>query len=104
MKIKMNEIWFTQKVLKRIWQIPDIVKAIENEDIIEPIKLQICEDDQIEILNGHHRITAMWLAGLKEITNFKIFIANKTRNRFFKVGSKKFEDLLKQNTLCMLNT
>lgn len=60
MDIKISRLWFTQKVLKRKDSIPHLMKIKD----LDPVKLQYCElDDEIEIINGHHRVTAIYLSG-----------------------------------------
>lgn len=30
-----------------------------------PIELQLCDDGEYEVLNGHHRVIAYWLSGIE---------------------------------------
>ena len=61
------EIYSTQKSLKRREQIPGIVKSILAGKYVEPILLSTCEDGNIQVENGHHRLSAYILSGRKTL-------------------------------------
>lgn len=60
MNIRLSDLWCTQRKLHRIHTIPDLMTY---DKFNTKIKLQYCEeDDQIEIINGHHRCFALLMA------------------------------------------
>lgn len=65
----IGSLWFTQRSLKRSYQIEPLARTFKVEGYYfdPPIELAKCDDGEIEIINGHHRITALWLAGFKTL-------------------------------------
>lgn len=63
MTIPIWKIWLTQRHL----DIRRLVAAISHNDYTEKIELRRCEDGQIELVNGHHRLMAMWAKGRREL-------------------------------------
>lgn len=85
--INLSNIWFTQKILKRKEIIPDLIKNINN---LPKIKINILPDNSIEIKNGHHRMTALWISGVREmnIYDFDVFYPEIPRlRRFWQVNN-----------------
>lgn len=64
--VLINRLWFSQARLKRLQQMPDLIAHARSGGLfnLDPlIELHQNEDEEIVINNGHHRVTAAWLAG-----------------------------------------
>ena len=61
--MQLATLYVSQRGLRRLEQIPALVEAIRNGDPIPPIRLSEDDDGSIQVEDGHHRITAYWLAG-----------------------------------------
>lgn len=88
-------IWMSQRRLRRAGQIPAMIKASENGDL-PPITLARCEDGEIQLEDGHHRLTAIWLSGRKVLEDHEYIVVEKDqwKRRFGKIedviGSTRF--------------
>lgn len=73
--IAIESLWATQRNLKRKTQIPNLMKLERFKDLIE---LHLCEDREIQINNGHHRVLAIWLSGRKYLypDEYKLILTN----------------------------
>ncbi len=51
------------------------------------IELIICEDDEVEINDGHHRVVAIWLSGRKTLNKneYILWHGQSFRNRIGKI-------------------
>lgn len=63
--IEIEDIFATQRCLKRKEQIAGIVKAIEDGERIEQILLFKADDGKVSVVDGHHRLSAYYLSGKK---------------------------------------
>ena len=64
--VLIDRLWFSQARLKRLQQMPDLIAYARNGGLFNRnplIELHQNEDEEIVINNGHHRVTAAWLAG-----------------------------------------
>lgn len=64
--VLIDRLWFTQARLKRPQQMPDLIAYARSGGLFNRpplIELHQNEDEEIVINNGHHRVTAVWLAG-----------------------------------------
>lgn len=77
--MKIADIWVSQKSLKRYKQIPELVEIIKSGNYHEiPAIELICNDhDEVQLLDGHHRLAAYYLAGWRtlEYSDFHITTA-----------------------------
>ena len=63
----IKDIYATQKCLKRVYQIPEMVRRITEHGYIgAQIILFRSDDGKYSIVDGHHRLTAYFAAG-KEV-------------------------------------
>jgi hypothetical protein len=81
--IPITSLWFTQKSLKRKDKIPEL-SALESFET--RIEISIAEDGELEIINGHHRVTAVWLSGRKTLLphEYLLIPTENSRHRFGK--------------------
>lgn len=66
--IELANLYVTQRNLKRIVQIPDLIEHIHSETRLDPIEVSEILDDLdqcigYKIENGHHRAVAYYLSG-----------------------------------------
>jgi hypothetical protein len=88
MKITIADIFATQRKLNRPHVIPLLIFLIdENIPFDEPILLRECQDQAYEVINGHHRLCAMILAG-KLTLGYKEYIVvySEERRRLMRIG------------------
>ena len=97
--MEVGDLWFTQRTLKRAYEIPKLVSLLHGDDFFKtPIELQICEDGEIEIVNGHHRIVAIYLAGRQlRREDYLIFLTERSKGRFWQVRDLKLKTNLLQS-------
>ena len=86
--IYIDDLWTTQKNLKRKKDIPEMVKFLQSgETFEEKIELHECDDGEIQINNGHHRIVAISLSGRNYLEGheYDLIYTDRPRIRFTKV-------------------
>lgn len=82
--VLIERLWFSQARLKRLQQMPDLIAYVRNGGLfnLNPIiELHQNEDEEIVINNGHHRVTAAWLAGRKILYRGEFIILYKDAYR-----------------------
>ena len=85
--INISDLWFTQRSLNRSHKIPDMIKYLnDNDEFVDPIELRLCSDGEIEINNGHHRVTAIWRSGRRYLRRgeYIIWDTDDMKSRFYK--------------------
>ncbi len=81
MNINITQIWMSQRTLRRAGQIPAMIEALQQGDTLPPVVLSICEDDEIQLEDGHHRLAAIWLSGKKILHSHEYILRERTRWR-----------------------
>lgn len=78
--MNINQLWCTQRNLKRIDLIPKLLQLYEFST---PIILHKCEDGEIQINDGHHRLVSIWLQGRLKLFDSEFILCDveETRNR-----------------------
>jgi len=82
--VLINRLWYSQARLRRLQQMPDLIAHARNGGLfnLDPlIELHQNEDEEIVIINGHHRVTAAWLAGRKILYREEFIILYKDAYR-----------------------
>ncbi len=74
-------IWMSQKNLRRIEQIPAMVETLKHGEILPKIILNQCEDGEIQIQDGHHRLVAIWLSGKTKLEKHEYLLVQKDQWR-----------------------
>lgn len=77
----IQKLWVTQRQLRNAGQIPAMVEAIRNGKLLPKIELGRAEDGSIQVEDGHHRLTAYWLSGRKELEPQDFILVEKDRYR-----------------------
>jgi len=98
--IKISNIFVTQRNLKRKNRIPSIINSIEKEEYFDPIEVQQLPDNSIEIVNGHHRLTAYYLFGIENLNKTQYNI--KCVDESYKHRFGKITNLLKREGIKMI--
>lgn len=83
--MKIEQLHVTQRKLRNVEQIPLMLKAIADDDVLPPVRLAEFEDGSIHIEDGHHRCTAYWLSGREELEDHEYQLIQKDfqdKNRF----------------------
>lgn len=63
----ITKIWLSQKNLRRAGQIPAMIETLRDGGSLPAITLARCEDGEIQIEDGHHRLMAHWLSGKTDL-------------------------------------
>jgi hypothetical protein len=88
------QIWMSQKKLRRAGQIPTMIEALEKGDELPRITLVRCEDGEVQVHDGHHRLTAYWLAGRSRLDRHEYILLE--QDHYHRPRCGKVERLLKQ--------
>ena len=85
--MQISEIWVSQRKLRCVGQIPSMVQALEEGGCLPRITLSRSEDGSIQVEDGHHRLTAIWLTGRRWLTKHEYLLLEKDqwRPRFGKL-------------------
>lgn len=66
--LPFEKLWTSQRTLRRAAQIPALMQLIEDGESLPPIEIVEDADGQLIVTNGHHRLTAYWLAGNRHLS------------------------------------
>ena len=78
--MEIRDIWLTQSKLNRAGQIPGMIKTLED-DWLPAITLGRLEDGSIQVEDGHHRLTAIWLSGRQKLEPWEYILIESDRWR-----------------------
>lgn len=81
------KIWVSQRKLRCVTQISEMIKTLHDGGCLPPITLSRCEDGEVQLKDGHHRLTAFWLSGRKrlECHEYLLIETDSYRPRFGKM-------------------
>jgi hypothetical protein len=88
--MEIHALWMSQRKLRRVGQIPGMIESLEQGDVLPPIVLSRCEDEEIQVEDGHHRLTAIWLSGRKTLLKHEYVLVNKDQ---WKPRTGRIQDL-----------
>ena len=90
-QIDISKLWFTQRSLKRANQITNMLNHLDDGEFSERIELRYCPDGEIEINNGHHRVTAIWHSGRRHLNReeYTMIDVDNITPRFGRLGTNK---------------
>jgi hypothetical protein len=85
--MQIAEIYVSQRTLRRVAQIPAMVDTLEIGGCLPRITLSRSRDGSIQVDNGHHRLTAIWLSGRTELEadEYLLFEKEQWRPRFGRI-------------------
>ena len=79
--MEISLLWVTQRNLHRMAQISAMVEALKRGDLLPPIVLHKCDDDEIQVNDGHHRLVAIWLSGRTVLEKNEYLIYHRETSR-----------------------
>ena len=90
----VSEIWMTQRTLRPASQISGMVDALLDGGSLPPISLARLSDGSIRVVDGHHRLAAIRLAGRCRLQRHEYVLveSDRWRPRFGKI-----DDMLRRN-------
>lgn len=71
------KIWISQRNLQRKEQIQGMVDSLAAGEYLPPIILARCEDGEIQVEDGHHRLAAYWLMGRTHLQKHEYVLLEK---------------------------
>lgn len=85
--MRIENLWFLQRNLNRSYQLDGMITELQDGGYLPLIELITCEDGEIEINDGHHRVAAIWLSGRKTLRKdeYMIWEGYSSRNRKGKI-------------------
>lgn len=85
--MNIESLWATQRNLKREKDIPAMIAFLKEGGIFDVIELHECDDGEIQVNNGHHRIVSIYLSGRTYLNPEEyILIPGKCRPRLMKIS------------------
>lgn len=79
--MQIARIWMAQRFLRRAGQIPAMIEALHEGDVLPRIILLHTEDGEIQVQDGHHRLVAYWLAGRRTLNKHEYLLLEGDQNR-----------------------
>ena len=85
--MQITDIWMSQRKLRRIHQIPAMMELLEEGGCLPRITLSRSEDGSIQVEDGHHRLTAIWLTRRQKLhkQEYLLLEKNQWKPRFGKI-------------------
>lgn len=88
--MEIREIWLCQRKLNRAGQIPGMIETLES-GWLPAITLGRLEDGSIQVEDGHHRLTAIWLSGRTHLEPWEYILIELDR---WRPRCGKIEDII----------
>lgn len=88
--MEIARIWASQRNLKRAGQIPAMLATLQAGGSLPVITLIECEDGEIQVQDGHHRLTAIWVNGRSHLERHEYILLQQDQ---FRVRCGKVKDL-----------
>lgn len=87
----ITRIWVSQKNLRRAGQIPAMVEALLAGEDLPRITLIRCEDGEVQVQDGHHRLAAIWFSGRTNLERHEYLLLEQDQ---FRVRCGKLERIV----------
>ena len=78
--MQIDQIWVSQRSLKRAGQIPAMIETLKN-GWLPPITLIEGTDGEIQVEDGHHRLVAIYLSGRTHLEKEEYILVQKDQWR-----------------------
>lgn len=78
--MQIDRIWISQRNLKRAGQIPAMIETLKT-GYLPPITLSEGEDGEVQLDDGHHRLTAIYLSGRTHLEAEEYILIQREPNR-----------------------
>ncbi len=79
--MQISEIYVSQRKLRCVTQLAAMVETLNDGGGLPQITLSRSEDGSIQVEDGHHRLTAIWLSGRRELRDYEYLLLEKERWR-----------------------
>ena len=79
--MQIAEIFVSQRKLRCVAQLPAMVNTLEVGGCLPRITLSRSRDGSIQVDDGHHRLTAIWLLGRTELEEDEYLLLEKEQWR-----------------------
>ncbi len=85
--MQINELFVSQRKLRNVNQLQSMIQSIEEGDPLPRIEIAVDQRGYCQVNDGHHRLTAYWLAGRQVLdrSEYLLFDADLKRPRFGRV-------------------
>jgi hypothetical protein len=93
-RMDITRIWMSQRGLRRAGQIPAMVETLKRGDELPRITLVRGGDGEVQLHDGHHRLTAFWLAGRRELQRHEYLLLE--QDRYHRPRFGRIDSLLKR--------
>ncbi len=60
--MRISGIWMSQRKLRCVAQIPAMIRMLNDGGWLPRITISRSEDGSLQLEDGHHRLTAIWLS------------------------------------------
>jgi ParB-like nuclease domain len=75
--MQIENIWVSQRQLRNVAQVVSMQIALSRGFRLPPVTVACCEDGSYQLEDGHHRLVAYWLSGLRELSPSQLFTVEK---------------------------
>ena len=79
--MQIAEIFVSQRKLGCVAQLPAMVNTLEVGGCLPRITLSRSRDGSVQVDDGHHRLTAIWLSGRTELEEDEYLLLEKEQWR-----------------------
>jgi hypothetical protein len=87
----ITRIWVSQRNLRRAGQIPAMIETLAAGETLPRITLIRCEDGEVQVQDGHHRLAAIWLSGRTRLERHEYILLEQDQ---FRVRCGKLEGIV----------
>ncbi len=89
--MEIARIWASQRSLKRAGQIPAMVATLKAGGSLPRVTLIECEDGDIQVQDGHHRLVAICVSGRSHLERHEFILLQQDQ---FRVRCGKMEGIV----------
>lgn len=89
--MNIASIWVSQRNLRRADQIPAMIETLKAGGDLPRITLIQCEDGEVQVQDGHHRLAAIWLNGRTHLERHEYILLQQDQ---FRVRCGKLERIV----------
>lgn len=79
--MQISQIYVSQRKLRNVAQLSGMIETLDEGGVLPPILLSRLENDSIQVEDGHHRLTAFWLAGRRRLDEGEYLLIEKDKWR-----------------------
>lgn len=79
--MEISRIYVSQRRLRCVAQIPYMIETLEIGGCLPQITLSRSLDGSVRVEDGHHRLTAIWMTGRRELEKHEYLLLEKEQWR-----------------------